>query len=201
MKNNDFNGAAWIDFIKKFGAEGGSILDLGGGKPYQGHLKREDIKSGTRYYCMDYDIKNKPHIGGDIQRLPFKKESIDVILCSAVLEHIPEPHEAVNEMYRVLKCSGSLLGYVPFLYLYHGSPSDYYRFTEEGIRFLFRDYSKIKIVPWGDYIYTTFSFIVGFNLKILRRFQPFFDIIKGILYKIFTCYQKKKAESPEKFYT
>lgn len=98
---------------------------------------------------MDYDIKNKPHIGGDIQRLPFKKESIDVILCSAVLEHIPEPHEAVNEMYRVLKCGGSLLGYVPFLYPYHASPSDYYRFTEEGIKFLFRDYSKIKMASKG----------------------------------------------------
>ncbi|MBN1635430.1 MAG: class I SAM-dependent methyltransferase [Deltaproteobacteria bacterium] len=49
----------------------------------------------------------------DITRLPFQDESFDIVICSEVLEHIPDHHKAVQEIVRVLKPGKSLVVSVP----------------------------------------------------------------------------------------
>jgi len=45
-------------------------------------------------------------MSGDIFRLPFADNSIDILISSEVVEHLPEPLPALQEMQRVLKPSG-----------------------------------------------------------------------------------------------
>ena len=40
---------------------------------------------------------------GDITKLPFSDHSFDIVICSEVLEHIPDEAEAIREITRVLK--------------------------------------------------------------------------------------------------
>ncbi len=49
----------------------------------------------------------------DITRLPFADESFDCVICSEVLEHIPEHEAALQELVRVLKPKGALVVSVP----------------------------------------------------------------------------------------
>ena len=49
----------------------------------------------------------------DLTRLPFADESIDAILCSHVLEHIPDDRAAMREMRRVLAPGGWAVLLVP----------------------------------------------------------------------------------------
>lgn len=49
----------------------------------------------------------------DITRLPFADETFDVVICSEVLEHIPDLHRAIREIIRVLKPGKSLVVSVP----------------------------------------------------------------------------------------
>lgn len=49
----------------------------------------------------------------DITRLPFKRHSYDVVICSEVLEHVPDHHRAVQELVRILKPKGHLVISVP----------------------------------------------------------------------------------------
>ncbi|HPC47981.1 MAG TPA: class I SAM-dependent methyltransferase [Deltaproteobacteria bacterium] len=49
----------------------------------------------------------------DITRLPFKDAAFDVVICSEVLEHIPDDRGAVREIVRVLKPGRSLVVSVP----------------------------------------------------------------------------------------
>jgi hypothetical protein len=42
----------------------------------------------------------------DITRLPFADASFDVVLCSHVLEHVPDDQKAMDELFRVLRTSG-----------------------------------------------------------------------------------------------
>ena len=49
----------------------------------------------------------------DITRLPFDDETFDCVICSEVLEHIPEHKAAVRELVRVLKPKGTLVVSVP----------------------------------------------------------------------------------------
>jgi ubiquinone/menaquinone biosynthesis C-methylase UbiE len=45
----------------------------------------------------------------DAQHLPFRDGSFDVVVCTLALSSIPDPGEAVREMYRVLRAGGRLV--------------------------------------------------------------------------------------------
>lgn len=49
----------------------------------------------------------------DITTIPFDENTFDLILCSQVLEHVPNDRQAMRELYRVLKPGGSALILVP----------------------------------------------------------------------------------------
>lgn len=51
--------------------------------------------------------------GADINRLPFPDGTFDLVICSEVLEHIPDHHQAMNEIVRVLKPGCQLVVSVP----------------------------------------------------------------------------------------
>jgi len=48
-------------------------------------------------------------IGSDITSIPESDESLDAILCTEVLEHVPEPTHALDEFKRLLKLGGLLI--------------------------------------------------------------------------------------------
>lgn len=50
---------------------------------------------------------------GNIEKLPFKKNSFDAIVATEVLEHIHRPETAVRECFRVLKRNGRICVSVP----------------------------------------------------------------------------------------
>lgn len=52
-------------------------------------------------------------VKADITHLPFADESFDVIFCNHVLEHIPDDHKAMQELYRVMKTGGWGIFQVP----------------------------------------------------------------------------------------
>lgn len=49
----------------------------------------------------------------DINNLPFESATFDCVICSEVLEHIPEHEKALKELVRVLKPEGNLVVSVP----------------------------------------------------------------------------------------
>lgn len=88
-------------------------------------------------------------ITADIHRLPFLDETIDTIICSAVLEHVPAPYLVVNEIHRVLKKGGITYCYMPFISGFHASPRDYTRLTYEGMKILFKDFEIVELGVGG----------------------------------------------------
>lgn len=81
--------------------------------------------------------------------LPFKDGSVDIVLLSNVLEHIPEPEKFLNECLRVLKSGGVLLGSVPFIIGVHQRPYDFYRYTDIALHRILgaRGFGDIIIKP------------------------------------------------------
>ena len=45
-------------------------------------------------------------IVANAEKLPFKNESFDIVICSEVLEHLDSPHKGINELNRVLAWGG-----------------------------------------------------------------------------------------------
>lgn len=119
---------------------GGDVLDLGcGAKPY-----RSLFKQPVRSY-VGADVLDAPTVDVQVtpgEPLPFADASFDVLLSTQMLEHVENLDQMLSEMLRVLRPGGSLVVTAPFLYLLHGAPHDYRRFTEHGLRALFdRDYT------------------------------------------------------------
>ena len=52
-------------------------------------------------------------INSDIQNLPFKESTFDAVICSHVLEHIPDDTKAMKEILRVMKNGGWAVLQVP----------------------------------------------------------------------------------------
>ena len=59
--------------------------------------------------------KDDPHvfIGADVQGLPFKDNTFDVVYSTWVIEHLKKPKMFIQEAYRVLKKDGILILWVP----------------------------------------------------------------------------------------
>lgn len=52
-------------------------------------------------------------VEGDVEQLPFADHSFGTVLCTEVIEHIPDPSRALAEFRRVLMPGGVLIGSVP----------------------------------------------------------------------------------------
>ena len=92
--------------------------------------------------------------GIDFERdpLPFEDESVDMVICANVLEHVYNHRFFVEHMARVLRRGGTLVGFVPFFIQYHPDPHDYFRYTKEALQRIFEDagFRKIRITEVGD---------------------------------------------------
>jgi ubiquinone/menaquinone biosynthesis C-methylase UbiE len=64
-------------------------------------------------------------IVSDITMIPVPDASFDAILCSEVLEHVPDPTQALDEFARLLKMDGKLILTAPFSSLVHMAPYHY----------------------------------------------------------------------------
>lgn len=92
------------------------------------------------------------HIIGDAQALCIRDRAFEVVLCTEVLEHLPEPQRAIDEMYRVLEPGGELLLTTRFLFPLHDTPHDYFRFTKYGLRHLLRRFEIVALHEETDSI-------------------------------------------------
>lgn len=110
----------------------GRVLDAGAGKmPYKIMLSDD---GASDYVSFDVaDPRGDIDFVGDVQALPFEDGAFDVIFCSQVLEHVPEPQKALDEFARVLRPGGRVVLTAPHIGYLHNEPHDYYRYTKYGL--------------------------------------------------------------------
>ena len=84
---------------------------------------------------VNYDIESTipAAILGSLVETPFETDSFDGIICNAVLEHVPEIDRVMSELARVLKPGGYFVAGVPYLQPYHLNPTDFRRYTRDGL--------------------------------------------------------------------
>jgi ubiquinone/menaquinone biosynthesis C-methylase UbiE len=131
------------------------LLDAGAGecqyKKYCTHLdyvsqdfnQYDGMGNGKGIQNGEWDY-SQIDIVSDIIEIPWENESFDVILCTEVIEHIPNPIAAIKEFSRLLKPGGKLIITAPFCSITHFAPYHYatgfnkyfyeYWFKEFGIK-------------------------------------------------------------------
>ena len=96
--------------------EGLTILDMGARECLLlGLLKGNKVAFDLSPFHLRYgQERGGSCVAGFGERLPFKDNSFDVVICSAVLEHVLNPEVIAAEMVRVLKPAGRLIVETPF---------------------------------------------------------------------------------------
>jgi SAM-dependent methyltransferase len=117
----------------------GVLLDVGcGRKPYA------ELFAGriSRYIGMEHAPDagyrgNLADVCGDAAAIPIAASSVDTVLCTEVLEHVPDPDSVVREIVRVLKPGGVVICTAPFVYPVHDA-YDFFRYSPGTIPALMR---------------------------------------------------------------
>ncbi len=117
---------------------GAAVADVGCGSGVFSRLLREhgfktvgldlsySLLAVGRRKCSGLDL-----VAGDAERLPFPSESLDGVMLSGIVHHLPEPGRCAGEVFRVLKPGGVFVAFDPnrlnpFMYLYRDRSSPFY---------------------------------------------------------------------------
>jgi ubiquinone/menaquinone biosynthesis C-methylase UbiE len=139
---------------------GSKVLDVGAGTcPYRPLFNHCDYKAQDFKKYDGVKLNNAHEYGqidyaSDITNIPVGSGSFDVIVCTEVLEHVPEPIKALKEISRILKVGGRLLLTAPLGSGLHQLPYHYYGgFTPEWYKKYCTQFElEIKeIVPNGGF--------------------------------------------------
>ena len=122
----------------------GPFLEVGS-KDYGSTVDMRAIFPGEPYVGIDMSEGKGVDLALDLTR-PF--EEIDILMsgrrfgsvfCLSVLEHCAQPFLMASNITKLLAPNGILYVSVPYAWKFHGYPSDYWRFTHEGVKKLFPD--------------------------------------------------------------
>ena len=133
------NEALISTFLRLSGLPGGvRVADLGCGSGVFTELLRR-----RGYQSVGLDISPKllalgrrkypglELIGGDAENLPFENASLDGVLLTGLVHHLPDPRRLASEVRRVLKNGGRFVAFDPnrmnpFMWLYRDHASPFY---------------------------------------------------------------------------
>lgn len=130
---------ALVDAVRSFSMKhdvsNRTVLDMGcGTMPYRPLF----TSRGARY--LGADIDGTPDILIDAQgALPLADESVDFVVSFQVLEHVRDVAGYLSTIRRVLRTGGSMFLSTHGVWPYHPHPTDYWRWTREGLRVTLED--------------------------------------------------------------
>ncbi len=167
---------------------GHRILDAGAGqmpyKKYCSHLKYvaqdasnyspENSDDGLQMKNWEY---GKLDIICDIISIPEPDASFDAILCSEVLEHLPDPLKALYEFKRLLRPEGRLIVTAPFCSMTHFAPHHY-------------------STGFSKYYYEYHLKNLGFEIIEISPNGNYFDYIRQEINRIYYISEKYFAGNP-----
>jgi SAM-dependent methyltransferase len=120
---------------------------------------------------------------------PFQTQSLSLIICQEVLEHVSRPDLAIAEFSRILKPGGTLLLQLPFIIGYHPGPKDYWRFSTEAYAELlgsknWKILEKNITVGHGSALHRILTEFVAVHFSVFGT--PIYRLTKGLAALLFS---------------
>ena len=118
----------------------------------------EKVPAGVQFYWASVD------------EAPFADNSLDIVIFTEAIEHVASPKQALSEIKRVLVPGGIFVLSCPFMFLVHGAPNDFRRYTILGLDRLLKHsgFRLTEFYEMGDFVSTmlnSFATYYSFNNK------------------------------------
>ena len=167
----------------------GKTIDVGGGKnaDYISFMKNSDD-----FELTTFDIKaGQKDVDFETDRLPAEDGVYDTVLFLNVMEHIFNHQHIANEVVRIVKPGGQLIGFVPFLMWYHPDHRDFFRYTHEALEIILRKAgaANIRIEPVAKGPFTAAAQME--LLRLPRLVRPLIFITSYLMDKLYLAIGKK----------
>ncbi len=161
------------------GRVSGVLLDVGcGKKPY-----RNEFSHVGKYIGLDR--AKGVDIVHDLSEFPYPVEDgvADWVLCTQVLDDLPDQNAFLKELHRLLAGSGGLILSVSFVWELHDLPHDYGRPSPEHLHLLLErsGFEVIELKGLGN-SWTTLGQVINTNLlNIMSKRSWWFRLISPLL--------------------
>lgn len=137
----------------------GRVLDFGGGeRANYSHKVDEwlDKYNPAITESVNIDNKLKPtFLVGAHENIPVDNARYDTVISFNTLEHVLDLNQTLSEFHRVLKCKGSVILIVPFIFRVHAHPNDYSRLTANKWKIVLGEHglnvTRIEALNWGPF--------------------------------------------------
>jgi|SRR5579863_5761342 SAM-dependent methyltransferase len=174
------------------------VLDVGGRlQPYRELLGDRIL----RYTSVDLRWTPLVDVIATGAQLPFAAECFDLVICTQVLEYIPEPETMLSEIHRVLRPGGTLMLSAPTAQP-RDADHECWGFHPAGIRKLLARYSDVEVIPEGGSI-TGFFRTVNACLNIFAKYAPIRFLFTITLFPFFNlvglCLENLAGSSNDQF--
>ena len=144
---------------------GAAVLDIGGRvQPYRALLPE------TRYLALDIRATPLVDVIASAEQIPFGDQRFDLVLCTQMLEYVPDPGRVLSEIHRVLKPCGRLLLSVPAMFP-QDADEDRWRFLPAGLRQLLSAFAQVELLPEGGSIAGFFR-TLNVGIHLLAGYSP-----------------------------
>jgi D-inositol-3-phosphate glycosyltransferase len=135
---------------------GARVVDIGAGDaPYRSFFGHAD------YVTVEWQHSVHPgamqsDIIASADALPIDDASVDAVIMTEVMEHLGHPARTLTEVARIMRPGAELILTVPFVWILHEMPFDYFRYTPSALTMLLAEagFSDIKVDTRGDYFST-----------------------------------------------
>lgn len=171
---------------RRYGKRGARFLEVGSG---MGHLTGQLEDTFETFGCdinhwavkKSKEVVNKSHLQtASAQELPFTSHSFNVVIIKHIVEHLPDPQKAIQEIARVTEPGGTLILATPNL--------DSLLKPWKGDRWIgYQDPTHISLKRPAEWI----SYIQGAGFTIKRVFSdgfwdvPYIRFVPNMIQKLF----------------
>jgi len=108
----------------------------------------------------------------DLMEIPFKDNYFDIVICTHVLEHVPDMQKGIAEIHRVLKNGGFAILQTPFSKLLHKHFEDSGIATDEQRTLFYGQHDHVRLVSEKQFLNDLENH--GFKLDIVKH-KDLFD--------------------------
>jgi SAM-dependent methyltransferase len=164
-------------------------------------IHSEDVKYKP-YFPNAFAVTKRPdkpadmHVGLYYEELDqIASESYEVIVCTGLLEHVPDPQRLIDEMHRILTPGGRLVISASAIFSFHEGPNNFFHFTPFGFKVLFGKWKGFEMLRGSSMPFETIGILLQRILmqswvappvrpliELIAVAMPFFDRFVGKQY-------------------